>query len=224
MLTARSNNYRQYRGDQLVTAPVNDPVTVTDVEGQLKIGDSGEDTQIQLYIDASVQFVENLLNIALITQTWKMVLDHWPNQREPWWNGVREAHANILNSPARSRSSNILLSRYPLQSIDSMTVDSASITVGDYFIVDTVQKKGRLVLKYGETLPVLTDESANGIEITYTVGYGANATDVPADIRLAITMMAAHLYEHRGDGCSTESAYVASGAKSMVEKYKVVDL
>jgi len=40
---------------------------------------------------------------------------------------------------------------------------------------------------------------ANGLEINYTAGYGANRTDVPEAIMVAIMQYMTFMYEHRGD-------------------------
>lgn len=43
-----------------------------------------------------------------------------------------------------------------------------------------------------ETVP-----SDHRVEVVYVTGYGANASDVPADLRHALLIHVAHLYEHR---------------------------
>lgn len=40
----------------------------------------------------------------------------------------------------------------------------------------------------------------NGVAVTVTAGFGAAAADVPEPLRLAIRLMIAHWYEHRGNG------------------------
>jgi uncharacterized phiE125 gp8 family phage protein len=215
--------YRQYRGHQRVTAPASEPITPNDVKTQLELdtSDTSFDSQLELYISAAREQAEAVTGLALITQTWKLTLDHWPNAGEPWWDGVRQGAITDLYSSGRP--SDIILPRYPLQSVDSVTADGDSVTVADTFIEDTQQEPGRLVIKRGATWPVVLD-NANGIGIEYTAGYGDNAEDVPATIRLALTQMAAHMFEHRGDGCTSEDAYRKSGAKAMLDRYKAVEL
>ena len=41
--------------------------------------------------------------------------------------------------------------------------------------------------------------SLNDVTITYTAGYGTNATDCPSDIRIAILKLVASMYDNRGD-------------------------
>ena len=40
-------------------------------------------------------------------------------------------------------------------------------------------------------------KAANGVEIDFTAGYGALATDVPAPLREALLLLIAHWYENR---------------------------
>lgn len=222
MALRQTLKFNQYRGHTLVTAPASEPVTAADVKNQLEldVSDTSKDTQIELYIESARQMVEEYTGLALITQTWKLTLDHWPNDRTDWWDGVRQTAITELLSAGRA--STVLLPRYPLQTVDAINADGDSVTVANVFIVDTQQKPGRLVIKRGATWPVVLD-NANGIDIEYTAGYGTSASDVPAAIRLAIIQMAAYMFEHRGD-CDTASAMKMSGAESLVSAYKVLDL
>lgn len=223
MSLRHTEKYNHYYGNVLVTPAAVKPIVLSDVKGQLKISGSSEDAQIQLYIDAAVAHVEQMIGIALINQTWQLTLDSWPGQRDLWWDGVRDGHINMFGG--HGRSSDVLLPIFPLVSVDTMIVDGTAVTpITDTFIVDNIQKKGRLVLKQGATFPTISTATANAIVINYTSGYGASADDVPADIRLALIMMASSLYENRGDGCSIDNAYNNSGAKSILSKYRVADL
>jgi len=214
-------NYNQYRGNRLVTAPAVEPITVAEVKSQLRITGTDDDAQIDLYIQAAREQCETYTGIALITQVWNLTLDHWPTAREPWWDGVRQGSIGDLSSS--SRASDIMLPRYPLQSVDAINADGESVVVATTFITDTQQMPGRLVLKFGQIFPDIIDR-ANAIDIQYTAGYGAASTDVPAPLRLALIQMASHLYEHRGDGCSTVDAMEKSGAKNMFDSYIVARL
>jgi len=211
--------YVDYRGHTLETAPATEPVTAADVKNQLEldVSDTSKDSQIELYITAARQLVEEFTGLALITQVWKLTLDRWPSNQTKWWDGVRDGAVQDLVESGRA--SQILLPRYPLQSVDTITADDAAVTIADVFITDTAQKPGRLIVKRGATWPVILD-NANGIEITYSAGYGANATDVPAALRLAIIQIAAYMFEHRGD-CNTENVIDKSGASVLLKSYMI---
>lgn len=214
--------YNQFRGHALVNPPACEPVTLSEFKAHIKHpGGNDEDAILSLYISSAREYCEEVTGLALITQTWLLTLDRWPTEREPWWDGVRDGAIGALYSS--SRASDVLLPRYPLQSITGIDVDSAAINVANTFIVDTQQKPGRLVLKFGSALPQHV-EAANAIQITYVSGYGNDSGSVPAPLRLAVLQMAAYLYTHRGDDCAASDAATESGAMTTFNKYRAAQL
>jgi len=214
---------QQYRGHVLTVAPATEPVSLSEVKAQLVIDGTADDALIAGFITDARQEIEDVTGLALVTQTWRLSLDHWPSGRGDWWDGVRQgAIADIYASGARAWVS---MPRYPLASIASVTVfaedgtDSA-VTVADVFDVDTYQQPGRMALKRGQTWPIAL-RAINAIQIDYTAGYG-NAAAVPGPIKRAIRNMVAHMYSHRGDGCNAGDAYHESGAANIVGRYRVV--
>jgi uncharacterized phiE125 gp8 family phage protein len=216
MLTSHAAIYSQYRGHALNTAPSVEPVSLSDVKAQLSIDGASDDTLLTIYITAARQHAEEITGLALITQTWDIVLDAWPSQGEPWFDGVKQGTMSALSS--NSRAANVILPRYPLQSVDSITADAVAVTIADVFTADTYQKPGRLVVKSGSTWPSYV-QNANAIVITYTAGFGDEATDVPAALRVGLLQMIASLYSHRGDECSMEDAWKNSGAANAFSAY-----
>jgi uncharacterized phiE125 gp8 family phage protein len=109
-----------------------------------------------------------------------------------------------------ARSAKLRLSRLPcgkspidlpgghVQSIDSVSFDGASQDAADF----TVAGNGPARLIPGEEWPFFTDQEKYNVEITYTVGFAA----VPEDLKAAIKLLAAHLYENREAVVIGESA------------------
>jgi hypothetical protein len=214
--------YNQYRGHTLVSPPAFEPVTLTELKAQIKHpGGNDEDASLALYISAAREYCEEVTGLALITQSWLLTIDRWPTEREPWWDGVRDGAIGALTSAGRAAQ--VLLPRYPLQTVDGIDVDGSAISVGDTFQVDAQQTPGRLVLKFGATLPQHL-QTANAIQITYTAGYGDAASAVPAALRLALLQMAAYLYTHRGDDCASPDAASESGALAVFNRYRAMQL
>jgi len=212
----------QYRGNVLTVAPATEPVTLAEVKGALVISDTGQDAYLTSLLEEARQEVEEVTGLALITQTWRLSLDHWPNGVEQWWDGVRQAAISELY--AAGVRPWVPIPRYPLRTIASVTVfdqagNDTAVTVADVFDVDTYQRPGRMALKSGATWPIALRDT-NAIQIDYTAGYGA-AVDVPAPIKRAIRQMACYMYEHRGDGCEPKDAYQASGAAAIMGRYEV---
>jgi uncharacterized phiE125 gp8 family phage protein len=213
----------QHRGHVITAEPAVEPVTAAELRDTLRESSAGlSDTQANDLIATARVYLEQITGLACITQEWLLALDHWPMPRGDWWDGVRQLPISELYSMGRP---DLTLPRYPLQSVDAVTVyaensASTSITVATVFDVDTRSRPGRMTLKHGQTWPIAL-RASNAIEIGYTAGFGNEAADVPAPIKRAIRSMAAHLYEHRGDGCSVSDAWKDSGAAAMAATYAV---
>ena len=209
------------RGSVIVTQPAIEPVTAAEFKAQVR-DDALTDAEALAWVTTARAYIEEMNNFAIITQTWRLALDRWPSGREKWWDGVRQGSRTELYGP--SSFSDVTLPRYPLQSITSVTTfdtgdNATAVTVADVFNVDTYRTPGRLALRFGQTWPIALRET-NAIVIDYAAGYGSAADDVPAPIKQGILLMAASLYENRGDGCSTVDAYAMSGARGMVDIYR----
>lgn len=216
----------QYRGNRLTTAPATEPVTIAELKTHLRISGSSEDEYLSTLISEARQEIEDATGLALIKQVWQLTLDRWPHQRERWWDGVREGHPDILYGP-NSAHGTVALPRYPLQSVDTVTVydesgNSTAVTIASTFDVDTQRFPGRLTLQIGATWPIAL-RSSNAIEIVYTAGYGEVASDVPTPLKRAVRLMASYMYEHRGD-CDSADAFVKSGALGITNRYRVIEV
>lgn len=60
-------------------------------------------------------------------------------------------------------------------------------------------------------------------EVVLTAGYGPAWTDIPADLRQAVLLLAAHYYEYRDETALSEGC-MPFGVTSLIERYKVVRL
>ena len=205
--------FTQYRGHAVVTPPTIEPVTADELRAHLaETVDGLPYDQADDLIATAREMIEETTGIAMINQTWRLVLDAWPSQRADWWDGVRQgAIADINGAPDY-----VYLPRYPLASIDAVTVYNdagtpASVVVADTFDIDTYQKPGRMVLRNGATWPIALRNS-NAIEVDYIAGFGATAASVPPTLRRAVKQVAAYLYSHTGDDCMPDDALGAAGA------------
>ena len=54
----------------------------------------------------------------------------------------------------------------------------------------------RVTVKDGESYPDTIGE-ADAVKVTFTVGYGATAADVPESFKAAILLLVGHLFENR---------------------------
>lgn len=208
---------------ELVTAPVNEPVTVAEAKAHARIETSADDTMIGTYITGAREMVEKITGRAIITQTWKLVLDNWPgDSRDDWFDGVREMPITALEGSHIDIRKGKFIS---ITSVATLTEADVSTTwaASNYYTTKFLQGcYGRLVKKQGSTWPTIVDRSHGAIVITFTAGYGANASDVPMGIRQAIKDIVAHWYENR-EAMSVGSGvqYVPMKTQALIQQFMV---
>lgn len=160
----------------LVTAPAAEPITLAEAKAHLRVDITDDDSLITALITAARQHVEVITRRQLITATWDLTLDTWPD------------------------GDTILVPLPPLQSVTSITYKDSAGTVYTLptidYIVDTAEEPGRVVLAYGKTWPSTTLYPAGAITVRFTAGYGAAAA-VPQAIKQALLLMIGHWYENR---------------------------
>jgi len=149
----------QPRGHVQTSAPAVEPVTAAQLQTFLRESATGlPDAEADDFIAQAREEIEQLTGLALITQSWRMAIDRWPTSgREDWWDGWRQGAIADLHSGRASMD--LPLPRYPLQSVDSVTVydedgNATAVTIASTFDIDTYQHPGRLTLQSGATWPV----------------------------------------------------------------------
>lgn len=217
----------QMRGSVRTIAPAIEPATVDEVRKQARIDHTHDDWLIANAISEAREMIEDRLNIAMISQTWRATFDYWPGGGgDPWWDGVRDGSISEMHGGAVQRG--FELPRWPLASITSVTTydeesNATAVTVADVFDVDTDSRPGRLALKAGQSWPVAL-RRINAIEVVYSAGYGTKQAEVPAPLRRAVRNIAAFLTEHRGDCGGTEAIMRDSGAGPLLDAYRIARL
>lgn len=160
---------------ELLTPPAVEPVTLSEAKAHLRVEHDADDAVIPDMITAARSWIEDLTGTALITQTWRMSVDAWPE-------------------------TTITLAPTPLQSVSSVKVfaldgNSTTISSSAYDLL-SVGRNARLLRTSGAVWPAPT-RTRGGIEIEFIAGYGDGASDVPRVLRQALLMCVAHLYENR---------------------------
>lgn len=158
----------------MTSGPAIESVSLDDAKAHLRIDGSSEDALIASLILTSRLHIEAALGLALVQQSWRLILDGWPR------GGVVRVPLSPLTSVAEVRVKNA----------DGLfeVVPSA-----DYVVV-VAGRPQRLLAKSIWPTPGV---AAAGVEIDFTAGYGSAAEDVPAPIRQALLLLMAHWYEHR---------------------------
>lgn len=212
----------QRQGNTLLTGPSTEPLLLEEVKDYMRLPSEQkeDDNLITDLITRCRRLAEEKSGVVLLNQTFRLTLDNWPGYREPWWDGVVETTISELYGPHDQRL--IRLPRFPLQSVDTMTVfdtagASSTVTIADVFIVDTNSIPGVLTLQFGATWPIAT-QPITAIRIDYTAGFGTTRQSIPETLRGGLLDLIDYVYNHRG-GCSMADAYVKSGAHSVFRSY-----
>ena len=206
---------------KLTTAPTSEPLTTSEVKSFLRIDNSDEDAMVSSIISSARQMAEEYTLRAFISQTWDLWFDRWPNGRSNvLWDGTIQGHANILSTMQRF----ITIPRPPLISVSYLKTygedDSATTFSASNYIVDSNSTPGRIILKTSQTWP-LSLRAGSAINIQFVAGYGTTSSGVPAQIKQAILVIAANLFEKRGD---EESATIPDLAKKLLNPYRVYNI
>jgi uncharacterized phiE125 gp8 family phage protein len=140
--------------------------------------DATEDTILTALITAAREQVEAITQRQLITATWDIWLDEFPDK-------------DFIRLPYGQ-----------LQSVTSVAYTDSdgtvtTMTLTTDYLVDDDSEPGRIVLPYGVSWPTFTAYPVNPIAIRFVCGYGATAASVPAGIRAAIKMIAEDMYNLR---------------------------
>lgn len=171
----------------LITPPAAEPISLDDARLHVRQDDRADDALITGLIKAAREYAENFTRRALITQTWELVLDDWPDSDE------------------------IELPLPPLQLVTSVKyadLDGVEHTFDDDdYIVDVSRVKGRIVLVEGADWPSSEDlQEAAAIRVRFVAGYGATGASVPETLILGMKMLIGSWYENREPSGSLEVA------------------
>lgn len=191
---------------QIVTAPMEEPVRLTEAKAHLRVDISDDDLLIEALITAARQHAETITRRALVTQQWKMALDQFPspgmNISSANWYGPQWGNSPGPLSATRpdGRSGyEIYLPLPPLQTVDSIKYTDQDgvlqILAPASYIVDAVSEPARVTPAYGMTWPA-TQNRINAVEVTFTAGYGLAAV-VPEGIKRWMLIRVGSLYENR---------------------------
>jgi len=141
----------------------------------LNQGYSDEDTYLTSLITAAREYCEEYQNRAYITQTWELGLDEFPDEIE--------------------------IPKGKLQTIDSIKyTDSDNVTTtlaATEYVVSTRGILGRVVPAYSKTFPSFVESPLDAVIVTFTCGYGDDASDVPEKVKQAIKLLISHWFTNR---------------------------
>jgi uncharacterized phiE125 gp8 family phage protein len=174
---------------QLVTAPVEEPISLAQAKSHLRVDYADDDALIQSQIIAVREYAETATNRAFVTQTWKYVLDAFP--------AVPASALSWQGDFAEFR-----IPFPPLQSITSIvwrdtTGTPTTVSSADY-IVDAASEPARVAINVGKTWPTGALQAIAGVEVLFVAGYGGGAK-VPESAKQMMKLLLGAYYQNRED-------------------------
>lgn len=182
----------------LLAGPALEPATLAEAKAFLRVDDGAEDGLIATLITAARLHIESTTGRALIAQSWRVVLDRWPDE-------------GVVRLPVA-----------PLISLTAITAYDAGGNAHPIGLsqFQTEAVPARLLLPQTiEGMPVTRERQ--GIEIDYVAGYGSVAEAVPVDLRQALLTLVAFWFEHRD---TASEAAMPGGFDRLVAPYRSVRL
>ena len=190
----------------MLTEETTVPLAALPVQGfkdHLRLGSGFTDGNIQdglieSYLRAAMAAIEARIGKVLIARRFLWVL-------ECWRDGEEQA-----------------LPVAPVSGVTSVTLVDAALAqtvvpATSYRLIPDLHRP-RLVGK-GTLLPTIP---ASGlVRVVFEAGFGAAWTDVPADLRQAVLLLAAEYYEHRHDD-ATQAAGLPFGVVTLIERWRNV--
>ncbi|RMF66234.1 MAG: hypothetical protein D6740_13260 [Alphaproteobacteria bacterium] len=157
--------------------PISGAVDLATVKARLGLTTTAGDGEIQRLIRAASALVEDHLRRTLITRSWRLVRDGWPEHRA------------------------LCLPRPPLQTVDSVRWRDASgqwqTLPATSYAVETAPEPGFLLKTDGQPWPA-TDGRAGSVEVLFTAGYGPDPSAVPEPLAGAIIELVAAAHDEGG--------------------------
>ena len=188
----------------LLAGPAQEPVSLGQMKAHLRIEDEAEDGLIEALIVAARVHVESMTSRALLAQSWRVVLDDWPE-------------GQVIRLPVSPMIS--------LTEIRCYDGDGRAHQIGlEQFLPDGQASPARIICPAAiEGAPVLRRRM--GIEIDYLAGFGTEPQDVPADLVQSVRTLVAYWYENRDAVLvSGAGASVPAGFERLVSAYRRVRL
>jgi uncharacterized phiE125 gp8 family phage protein len=184
------------------TAVPQAALPVEEMKDHLRMGsgfadDGLQDALIETHLRAALAAIEGRIGKMLFQRRFLWVLDCW-------------------------RDAEQALPVAPVSGIVSVTlVDAAG---GEVVVPATAYRlipdlhRSRLAGK-GISLPTIPSEGL--VKVVFDAGFGAAWTDVPADLRQAVLLLAGEYYEHRHDD-GTQAAGLPFGVVTLIERWRTV--
>jgi uncharacterized phiE125 gp8 family phage protein len=187
----------------LLSGPAVEPLSLAEAKAYLRVEHDDDDDVIAALIAGARVHVEAQTRRALITQSWRLVYDDWP----------QDGRIAVVPVPLRALiAARVWRGDGTTQAIDVavFALDAASAPAVLSFHIGLLPAPGRAV---------------GGVELDIEAGYGDEAADVPEPLRQAIRALVAHWYDNRALIAEDRSAAVMpQTVAALLAPYRVLSL
>jgi uncharacterized phiE125 gp8 family phage protein len=185
----------------LLTPPEAEPLSVSDAKAYLRVETDDDDVLIASLIAAARSHVEAMGRCALLTQSWRLVLDGWPPDGRI--------------KPKLAPLSAIAAARVYDEAGTAHTVDPES------FVLDVAQS----VIAVRPCVMPQPGRVTAGIEIDVVAGFGDASSDVLPALMQALRMLVAHWYDNRGlIAIGASIAVMPPSVNALIASHRVLSL
>lgn len=195
----------------LVTAPTLEPLTVAEAMSQCRVEDGDDPNTVAFFtwgIRAARRRGEMETRRGWLSQQWQAVGDGYPCGE---WR---------LPMP-------------PTLSVDSITYydetgTQRTLAASAYQVVLPAgphASRARVAPAVGTSWPAVQCGRIGGVVLTFTCGYGTEASDVPDDLVAGLRMLVGHFWENResvvvADRSSVDAVEIPQGVRWLWEPYR----
>ncbi len=164
---------------EIATPPASEPLTLAEAKAHLRVEPdfNRDDDLINRQLETARIKVESIAKQAFVNTTLDLYLDRWPCSR-------------AIEVPV-----------CPLVSVSTVAyidADDVEQTLSSSLYRVSAGKPGSLALKRSASWPTAPVQP-DAIRVRYVAGYGVTGDDVPSNIKDAILLVLANLYENRGE-------------------------
>ncbi len=157
----------------LIVPAIGQTLSLTEAKAHLRIDHDDDDALVQSLIATATDHLERTTGICLLTQTWRLYLDAWPEQ-------------GLVKLPG-----------YPVTAISEIRVYDGDGQVSAEpvaWTLDSAARPARLMV----TTAAQPGQMLNGIEIDFQAGFGDTGADVPDSLKRALLLHIALMHEFSG--------------------------
>jgi uncharacterized phiE125 gp8 family phage protein len=167
-----------YRSLVRSTPPAVEPVTLAEAKHHCRVDTTDDDAYISSLIAVAREYVEDRLDVTLITTVWEARYDAFPI-----WE--------LLLPRPPMQAANVTVT-YRNEGGSMVTITS----VASQFQTDHRTTPGRIYPLYNGVWPAVRGDE-NSVTVQWTAGYGASGSAVPTTVKHAILLLVAHWYGTR---------------------------